>query len=139
MTKYLIFFDFEGLDAKISSTSLLNDRRMDQTHKKVLSHKTAVIMQRIGNPVFLSGCLSTVFTTSDKEEIQAKVNQLGPTGGAQHLIHLLEKRGPMAFPTFIDVLKSDAMKGEDLALELENEERRLRGQSGMFLYTSCLL
>lgn len=97
-----------------------------------------MIMQGIANPVFLSGCLSTIFTTSDKEEIQAKVNQSGPIGGAQHLIHLLEKRGPRAFPSFIDVLKSDAMKGEDLALELENEERRLRGQSGMFLYTSKL-
>ena len=136
MTKYLIFFDFGGLDTKVSSASLLTDRRMDKIHKKVLSNMTVVIMQRITNPVILSGCLSSVFTASDKEEIEAKDRQLGPTVATQHLIHLLEKRGADAFQSFIEALKSHAMKQADLALDLENEERRLRGQSGMFLYTS---
>ena len=111
---------------------------MDQIHKKVLSNKTVVIMQRITNPYVLSGCLSTVFTASDKEEIEAKYRQLGPTVAAQHLVHLLEKRGPRAFPEFIKVLKDNAIRHEDLALELENEERRLRGQSGMFLFNPKL-
>ena len=111
---------------------------MDRIHKKVLSNKTAVIMQRISNPYILSGYLSNIFTVSDKEEIEAKYRQSGSTVATQHLIHLLEKRGPRTFPQFIEVLKSDAMKEEDLAMELENEERRLREQRGMFLYTSKL-
>ena len=95
-------------------------------------------MQRITNPYVLSGCLSTVFTASDKEEIEAKDKQSGSTVATQHLIHLLEKRGPDAFQRFIEALKSEAMKQADLALDLENEERRLRGQSGMFLFNSKL-
>ena len=138
MTKYLIFFDFGGVDTKISSTSLLIDRRMDEIHKEVLSNKTVVIMQRITNPVVLSAYLATVFTLSDREEIDEKARQSGPTVAVQHLIHLLEKRGPTAFPEFIKVLNDNAIRHEDLALELENEERRLRGQSGMFLFNSKL-
>ena len=111
---------------------------MDQIHKKVLCNKTVVIMQRITNPYVLSGYLSTVFTASDKEEIEAKYKLSGATVATQHLVHLLEKRGPRAFPEFIKVLKDCAVRHEDLALELENEERRLRGQSGMFLYNSKL-
>ena len=89
VTKYFIFFDFEGVDTKISSTSTrLTDRRMDQIHKKVLSYKTVVIMQRITNPVILLGYLSTVFTASVKEEIEAKDGQSGPTvdNAIQHLL-----------------------------------------------------
>ena len=138
MKKYFIFFDFQGVDTKIPCTSLLIVHRMDQIHKKVLANKTAVIMQRITNPYVLSGYLSDVFTASDKEEIDAKDKQSGSTVATQHLIHLLEKRGPKAFQRFIEVLKSDAMKEADLAMELENEERRLRGEGGMFLYTSEL-
>ena len=111
---------------------------MDQIHKKVLSNKTVVIMQRITNPVVLSAYLATVFTLSDREEIDAKERQSGSTVASQHLIHLLEKRGPRAFPEFIKVLKDNEIRHEDLALELENEERRLRGQSGMFLFNPTL-
>ena len=112
---------------------------MDEIHKKVLSNKTVVIMQRITNPVVLSAYLATVFTLSDREEIDAKDRQSGSTVATQHLIHLLEKRGPRAFPEFIKVLNDNSMiRQEDLALELENEERRLRGQSGMFLFNPKL-
>ncbi|XP_074623394.1 uncharacterized protein LOC141881499 [Acropora palmata] len=104
---------------------------MDQIHKKVLSNKTVVIMQRITNPYLLSGYLSKVFTPSDREEIEAKNNQSGATVATQHLIHLLEKRGPRAFPEFIKALNDNDINNEDLALELQNEERRLRGQSDM--------
>ncbi|XP_074622377.1 uncharacterized protein LOC141880749 [Acropora palmata] len=103
---------------------------MDQIHKKVLSNKTVVIMQRITNPYVLSGYLSKVFTALDKEEIEAKYKQSGATVATQHLIHLLEKRGPRAFPEFIKVLNDNTVRYEDLAFELQNEERRLRGQSG---------
>jgi len=95
-------------------------------------------MQRITNPYLLSGYLSKVFTPSDREEIEAKNNQSGATVATQHLIHLLEKRGPRAFPEFIKALNDNDINNEDLALELQNEERRLRGQSGMFLYNSKL-
>ncbi|XP_015773272.1 PREDICTED: uncharacterized protein LOC107351491 isoform X1 [Acropora digitifera] len=101
---------------------------MDQIHKKVLSNKTVVIMQRISNPHVLSGYLSNVFTPSDREEIEAKFKQSGATVATQHLIHLLEKRGPTAFPEFIKVLNDNAIRLEDLALELEKEERKLRRQ-----------
>ncbi|KAK2562179.1 hypothetical protein P5673_014953 [Acropora cervicornis] len=104
---------------------------MDQIHKKVLSNKTVVIMQRITNPYVLSGYLSKVFTALDKEEIEAKYKQSGATVATQHLIHLLEKRGPRAFPEFIKVLNDNTVRYEDLAFELQNEERRLRGQSDM--------
>ena len=95
-------------------------------------------MQRITNPVILSAYLATVFTLSDREEIDAKDRQSGATVATQHLIHLLEKRGPRAFPEFIKALNDNAIGFEDLAFELQNEERRLRGQSGMFLYNSKL-
>ena len=111
---------------------------MDQIHKKVLSNMSVVIMQRITNPVILSACLSTVFTASDREEIEAKDKQSGSTVATQHLIHLLEKRGPRAFKEFIKALNNFTMGHQELALELEIEERRLRGQSGMFLYNSKL-
>ena len=96
-------------------------------------------MQRISNPYVLSGYLSKVFTALDKEEIEAKYRQSGAIVATQHLIHLLEKRGPRAFPEFIKVLHDNAIRHEDLAFELENEERRLRGESGMFLYNRIIL
>lgn len=107
---------------------------MDPVHKKVLARKTSEIMGRVTNPVVLSGYLSTLFNNSDKEEIKAISNSRGATIGTQTLLSLLEKRGRNAYQSFIDVLKSPDMKLEDLALELENEERRLLGQAGEFLY-----
>ena len=108
--------------------------KMDPIHKKVLAKKTSVIMERVSNPVVLSGYLSTLFNNSDKEEIAASCNRLGATMGTQTLLSLLEKRGKKAYPLFIEVLKNSELKQEDLAMELENEERRLRGQAGEFLY-----
>lgn len=106
--------------------------KMDPIHKKVLAHKTSEIAGRISSPVVLSGFLSRVFSKSDKEEIQAKTNSMGATVGTQTLLHLLEKRGKEAFPLFISALKDQDMKLDDLAAELENEERRLRGEIGEF-------
>ncbi|XP_068750368.1 uncharacterized protein [Montipora capricornis] len=101
---------------------------MDSLHKKVLCNKTSAIMLRISNPSVLAAFLSRIFTSSDKEEIAARQTNNGPTVATQALIHLLEKRGPNAFQGFIDALKDDAFKHNDLAEELENEERRLSGQ-----------
>ncbi|XP_068679726.1 uncharacterized protein [Montipora foliosa] len=101
---------------------------MDSLHKKVLCNKTSSIMLRISNPTVLSAFLSHIFTSSDKEEIEARHKNYGPTVGTQALIQLLEKRGPNAFQAFIDALKDDAIKHDDLAAELENEERRLSEQ-----------
>lgn len=101
---------------------------MDSLHKKVLCNKTSAIMLRISNPTVLAAFLSHIFTPSDKEEIAARQTNNGATVATQALIHLLEKRGPKAFQEFIDALKNDAIKQDDLAEELENEERRLSGQ-----------
>ena len=107
--------------------------KMDPVHKKVLARKTSVIMESVSNPVVLSGYLSTLFNASDKEEIKAKCNTMGATIGTQTFLSLLEKRGKKAFHLFIEALKEPEIKQEDLAIELENEERRLRGQTGEFL------
>ena len=107
---------------------------MDPIHKKVLAKKSSVIMERVSNPVVLSGYLSTLFNNSDKEEIAASCNRLGATMGTQTFLSLLEKRGKNAYALFIEVLKKPEIKQEELAIELENEERRLRGQAGEFLY-----
>ena len=108
--------------------------KMDPVHKKVLARKTFVIVERVSNPVVLSGYLSTLFNASDKEEIEAKYNRMGATIATQTFLSLLEKRGKKAFHLFIEVLKNPEIKQEDLAMELENEERRLRGQAGEFFH-----
>lgn len=86
-------------------------------------------MERITNPVILSGYLKIVFSSSDEEEIKAKTTQMGPTIGTQTLLSLLEKRGHNAFPLFISVLRDHELKQEELAKELEEEEGRLRGKA----------
>ena len=105
---------------------------MDPIHRRVLANKTSVIMERITNPVILSGYLKIVFSSTDEEEIKAKTTQMGPTIGTQTLLSLLEKRGHNAFPLFISVLRNHELKQEELATELEEEERRLRGKAGEF-------
>lgn len=105
---------------------------MDPIHKKVLANKTGLIMERISNPVVLSGHLAVLFSTSDKEEIDAKTKQYGATIGTQTLLSLLEKRGPKAFQHFIHVLCNPQLKLEDLAEDLEQEDRKLRGKPGKF-------
>lgn len=110
---------------------------MDAIHKRVLANKTGVIMERISSPVVLSGHLAVLFTTSDKEEIEAKTKQHGATVGTQTLLSLLEKRGSTAFSRFINALRNPEIKQEELALELENADRLLRGKApGIFLHSS---
>ena len=105
---------------------------MDPIHKKVLANKTSEIMKRISNPVILSAHLKTIFSTGDLEEIKAKTLQRGATTGTQTMLTLLEKRGPKAFTLFIHALLDPAISCADLADDLEQEERKLRGEAGEF-------
>ena len=103
---------------------------MDPITKKALANKTSEIMKRISNPVVLSAHLKTIFSTADLEEIEAKTSQRGATTGTQTLLSLLEKRGPKAFALFIQALLDPAINNADLAYDLEQEERKLRGIAG---------
>ena len=104
---------------------------MDPTHKKVLANKTSEIMKRVSQPDLLaSGHLKTIFSTGDVEEIVAKTTQRGATTGTQTLLSLLEKRGPKAYSQFLTALRDPGIKNDDLADELEQEERRLQGKEG---------
>ncbi|XP_022792922.1 uncharacterized protein LOC111331953 [Stylophora pistillata] len=103
---------------------------MDPIHKKVLAIKTATIMNSIPNPSMIASHLSTLFCSSDKEEIDAMQKNNGPTQGAQKLLSLLEKRGPKAFNMFITALKDPNIVLGHLANELQEEERKLRGGQG---------
>ena len=105
---------------------------MDPIHKKVLASKTSEIMKRISNPVILSAHLETIFTTGDLEEIELKTSQRGATTGTQTMLSLLEKRGPKAFTLFIHALLDPAISCADLADDLEQEERKVRGEAGEF-------
>ena len=105
---------------------------MDPIHKKVLANKTSEIMKRISNPVFLSAHLKTIFSTGDLEEIEAKTSQCGAITGTQTMLSLLEKRGPKAFTLFVHALLDPAISCADLADDLEQEERKLRGEAGEF-------
>ena len=105
---------------------------MDPIYKKALANKTSEIMKRISNPVVLSAHLKTIFSTADLEEIEAKTSQRGATTGTQTLLSLLEKRGPKAFALFIQALLDPAINNADLADDLEQEERKLRGEAGEF-------
>ena len=105
---------------------------MDPIHKKVLASKTSEIMKRISNPVILSVRLKKIFSTGDLEEIEAKTSQRGATTGTQTMLSLLEKRGQKAFTLFIHALLDPAISCADLADDLEQEERKLRGEAGEF-------
>ena len=48
------------------------------------------------------------------------------------MLSLLEKRGPKAFTVFIYALLDPAISCADLADDLEQEERKLRGEAGEF-------
>ena len=105
---------------------------MDPFHKKVLANKTSEIMKRISNPLVLSAHLKTIFSFGDFEEIEAKTSQRGATTGTQTLLSLLAKRGPKAFTLFIHALRDPDISCADLADDLEQEERKLRGEAGKF-------
>ena len=106
---------------------------MDPIHKMVLANKTSEIMKRISNPEVLSAHLKTIFSSGDLEEIEAKTSQRGATTGTQTMLSLLEKRGPMAFTLFIHALLDPAISCADLADDLEQEERKIRGEAGEVL------
>ena len=105
---------------------------MDPIHKKVLANKTSEIMKRISNPVVLSAHLKTIFSAVDMEEIMAKTFHHGATTGTRTMLSTLEKRGPKAFTLFIEALRHPAISNADLADDLEQEERKLRGEAGEF-------
>lgn len=104
---------------------------MDKIHKDVLAKMTYKIMGRISNPRIFSEYLREIFSTADIEEIGAKENQKGPTSGTQTMLSILEKRGPKAYGLFILVLRNPEIKLSDLADQLEEEERKLRGKTGI--------
>lgn len=103
---------------------------MDKIHREVLGKMTYKIMGRISNPKIFSSHLREIFSTSDIEEIGAKENQKGCTSGTQTMLSILEKRGPKAYELFISALRYPDIKLSDLADELEEEERKLRGKTG---------
>ena len=104
---------------------------MDPIHKKVLANKTSEIMKRVSNPGVLLAHLKTIFSPADTEEIEAKTSNRGPTAGTQTLLSILEKRGAKAFLLFLHALRED--NNAELAEELEEEERKLRGKAGELL------
>ena len=110
---------------------------MDPIHKKVLANKTSEIMRRISNPVVLSTHLRAIFSTADLEEIESETSQRGATTGTQTMLSLLEKRGPNAFALFKHTLRDPDINNADLADDLEQEERKLRGEAGEFSYETC--
>ena len=67
---------------------------------------------------------------SDVEEIGAKEAQKGSTSATQTMLSILEKRGPKAYGLFLEVLRRTDIMLPDLADELEEEERKLRGKTG---------
>lgn len=103
---------------------------MDDIHRQVLANMTSKIMGRISSPKVFSGHLRELFSIADVEEIGAKEALKGPTQGTQTMLSLLEKRGPKAFRLFVDTLRKRDFLLSDLADELEDEERRLRGKTG---------
>ena len=104
---------------------------MDKIHREVLAKKTTDIMGRISNPRIFSGYLREIFSSGDIEEIGAKEDQKGATYGTQTMLSILEKRGPKAYGLFVEVLRGPEVRLDDLADELEAEERKLRGKPGI--------
>ena len=103
---------------------------MDPIHRRVLANKTTRIMNRITSPSVFSAHLSPIFSSSDMEEIRARENTHGATHGTQTMLSLLEKRGPKAFGLFMTALEDPGNPMGDLADELKEEERKLRGRTG---------
>ena len=103
---------------------------MDKIHKEVLGKMTFQIMRRISNPRLFAEYLREIFSTSDLEEIAAKEAQKGAIQGAQTMLSILEKKGPEAYGLFVEALRIREFYLEDLADELEDEERKLRGKTG---------
>ena len=103
---------------------------MDPIHKEVLTNMTSEIVERISHPLLLLAYLRVILSIADLEEIEAKTSQRGATTGTQTLLSLLEKRGPKAFALFIEALLDPAINNADLADDLEQEERKLRGVAG---------
>ena len=106
---------------------------MDPVHRRVLANKTTRIMNRITSPTVFSAYLSPIFTSSDMEEIRAGENTHGATHGTQTMLSLLEKRGPKAFDLFMTALEDPGNQMGDLADELKEEDRKLRGRTGKLL------
>ena len=138
-----IFFEFVGVRTKRHRVVLnhhfpLQLATMDKIHREVLGKMTYKIMGRISNPKIFSSHLREIFSTSDIEEIGAKENQKGCTSGTQTMLSILEKRGPKAYELFISALRYPDIKLSDLADELEEEERKLRGKTGTGIsFLSC--
>ena len=104
---------------------------MDKIHREVLAKMTSNIMGRISYPRAISGYLREIFSSTDIEEIVAKEDQKGATYGTQTMLSILEKRGPKAYGLFVKVLRNPEVRLDDLADELEAEERKLRGEPGI--------
>ena len=107
---------------------------MDKIHREVLAKKTTDIMGRISNPKVFSGHLREIFSSADVEEIEAKENQKGAIYGTQTMLSILEKRGPKAYGLFVKVLRNQEVGLNDLADELDKEERKLRGKPGIGIF-----
>lgn len=104
---------------------------MDKIHREVLGKMTFKIMGRISSPRVFSGHLREIFSPADVEEIAAKEAQKGAIHGTQTMLSILEKRGPKAYGLFVEVLRSPDIRLDDLADELEDEESKLRGKTGI--------
>ena len=103
---------------------------MDPIHKEVLTNMTSEIVERISHPLLLFAHLRVILSFADLEEIEAKTLQHGVTVGTQTILSILKKRGPKAFSLFIHALLD--LGNADLADNLEQEERKLRGVAGEF-------
>lgn len=97
---------------------------MEDDHKTVLDRMMKKIINRISDPDTMAACI-TVLTERDREYISRCNKHEGPIKGTQELLVRLKKRGPKAFPEFLNHLKEDC---EDLAREIERELEGLRGR-----------
>lgn len=103
---------------------------MDPIHKEVLTNMTSEIVERISHPLLLFAHLRVILSITDLEEIEAETLQRGVTAGTQTILSILKKRGSKAFALFIHALLD--LGNADLADDLEQEERKLRGEAGEF-------
>ena len=134
-TASYILFELVGVRTKRHRVVLnhhfpLQLATMEKIHREVLGKMTSQIMGRISNPRIFSGHLREIFSMSDVEEIGAKEAQKGSTSATQTMLSILEKRGPKAYGLFLEVLRRTDIMLPDLADELEEEERKLRGKTG---------
>ena len=70
--------------------------------------------------------------------IGAKEDQKGATYGTQTMLSILEKRGPKAYGLFVKVLRNPEDRLDDLADEIEAEERKLRGKPGIGIFCGSI-